>query len=231
MPFTLQRDEQDFLIFHGAFSALSLVVLLIPIALDVGPRLALLVLLYNISLVAMIHIRDHVEWLRIWVFVAMVSVLQVLPDWFLSSVLGILVFPNDGFPKIGSVSGYMVGLWVIPLFIIVYASITVERRMIRAYLPHLIAALVALVIFGLSEETMWILPSWHAQNVFMVDHMALYILVPEMILGITTYHLYKQSLSTDWFTKVLYAFWVMITYLGAASLFYLLVEGVLLGAI
>jgi hypothetical protein len=44
--------------------------------------------------------------------------LQIWPDWFLSAQLEILVFPEDGLFKIGTVSGYMLFLWAIPFFII-----------------------------------------------------------------------------------------------------------------
>ncbi|MCJ7774470.1 MAG: hypothetical protein MUP22_15205, partial [Desulfobacterales bacterium] len=84
------------------------------------------------------------------------------------------------------------------------------------------------VIFGLSEQTMWMLSSWHAQNVTMVGHLAIYIIIPEIILGLSAYWCYERLKDMKHWVKVPAAFLVMLLYLGSASYFYFLIEVVIM---
>ncbi len=225
MKQSLIREELDAIIFHAAFSVMCLPVLLIP-GCEIGVKLFMLVALYNVALPLTAKLRGHDLWINIWLFALILSVFQVFPDWFLSHQLGILVFPEDGFPKFGTVSGYMAGLWAIPVFMIVYASVRVgERLSPRA--GYLAAALLALVIFIGSEETVWMLPSWYARNVAMVGHVAVYIVIPEIILGISCLYAFRQIREKRNWRKIPAAFLVMLLYLGAAAFFFFLVERLL----
>ncbi|MHA2366012.1 MAG: DUF6989 domain-containing protein [Candidatus Hodarchaeales archaeon] len=85
------------------------------------------------------------------------------------------------------------------------------------------------IIFGLSEETLWVLPSWQAQNVAMFSHVALYIIIPEMILGLSTFIVFKSLLGKQHYFKIILAFVVMLLYLRSASFFYFLIEVIILG--
>ncbi len=222
MKLSMIPEERDAVIFHAAFSVLCLPVLLIP-GLETGVRLFILVALYNVALPVTAKLRGHDLWINIWLFALILSVFQVFPDWFLSHQLGILVFPEDGFVKIGTVSGYMAGLWAIPVFIIVYTSVRVgERVSLRS--GYWAAALLALVIFGASEETVWMLPSWYARNVAMVSHTALYIIIPEIILGVSCLYAFIQIREKKNRIKIPAAFLVMLLYLGAAAFFYFIIE-------
>lgn len=92
-----------------------------------GIKLASLTLLFHISFAGLCLVFRWYTPFRIWKFLVPLSILMVFPDWFLSAVLQTLVFPEDGFLKIGTVSGYMAGLWAIPLFICVYTGIKLEE--------------------------------------------------------------------------------------------------------
>ncbi len=223
----MTREEREALWFHLVFSVLCVPVLLVP-GPGVGVRLCILVLVYNIALPVTAKLRGHAEWAGIWLFALILSFFQVFPDWFLSAQLGVLVFPEDGFPKIGTVSGYMAGLWAIPIFIILYTASRIRAR----YTPaagYAAAALLSLVIFGLSEQTVWMLPSWYAQNVHMIGHIAVYIIVPEIILGMSCVCAYELVRGRGHVAKVPAAFLVMLLYLGSAAWFYFVVERLLAG--
>ena len=222
MKLSLTREERDAVILHAAFCVLCLPVLLVP-GLETGIKLFILVALYNIALPVTAKLRGYDLWINIWLFSLILSVFQVFPDWFLSHQLGILVFPEDGFLKIGTVSGYMAGLWAIPVFIIVYASVRVSERVSSRH-GYWAAALLAMVIFGASEETVWMLPSWYARNVAMVSHTAVYIIIPEMILGMSCLYAFQQIREKKNWIKIPAAFFVMLLYLGAAAFFYFVVE-------
>jgi hypothetical protein len=225
MKLSLTPEERDAIIFHAAYSALCLPVLLIP-GLAIGIKLFILVVAYTVALPVTAKLRNYDLWINIWLFAMIMSVFQVFPDWFLSRQLGVLVFPEDGFLKIGTVSGYMAGLWTVPIFIIVYVSRRVSER-VSARAGYWTAALLAMVIFVASEETVWMLPSWYAQNVAMAGHIAVYIVIPEMILGVSCLYAFEQiKEKRDW-VKIPVAFFVMLLYLGAAAFFYFVVERLL----
>ena len=171
--------------------------------------------------------QKHKSWLSIWLFTFLISLFQVWPDWFLSAKLNVLVFPEDGLFKIGTVSGYMAGLWVIPLFLIVFSGQQLQERYSRR-VSYLSVMVLSLLIFSLAEQSMWMLQSWYAQNVAMIGHMALYIIVPEIILGLSTYYFYELVKEKNHLIKIPLAFIVMILYLGSAVFLYFLIEQVIL---
>ncbi len=225
MKLVMQREESDALLFHILFGLLCIAVILVP-GMKIGVKLFMLVVVYNLALPIVGAIRGHHAWRGIWLFALIMSGFQVFPDWFLSGYLGVLVFPEDGFPKIGTVSGYMAGLWAIPLFVIVYAGERVRERF-SPRAGYVTAALLALAVFGGSEATVWMLPSWYAQNVAMVGHVALYILIPEIILGMACFYCYQMIQEKRHWVKVPASFIVMQLYLGSAVFFYFIFERVL----
>lgn len=221
----LTEMERDAVIVHVLFSILCGIVLFIP-GMAIGIKLFILVIVYNVIIPLLGIWRKFTDWLNIWLFSFILSVLQIWPDWFLSAQLEILVFPKDGLFKIGTVSGYMLFLWAIPFFIILFIGHSVNERS-SLLTTYLIVALMSLVIFGISEMTIWMIGSWYAQNVTMFGHAAIYIIIPEIILGISTYYSYTQIKDKPQLFKFPAAFIVMLLYLGSATFFYFLFERVL----
>ncbi|MFX0066612.1 MAG: DUF6989 domain-containing protein [Candidatus Hermodarchaeota archaeon] len=225
---SLDPMERDTIVLHSLFTVLCMIVLLIPVDVPIGLRMLFLVTIYNLSVPAVGLWRGYSIWVDLWLFVFILSIFQVWPDWFLSAQLDILVFPDDGFLKIGPVSAYMAGLWTIPLFIIVFLGLRVHERYSQNA-AYGIVGLASLLIFGASEQTLWLLPSWYAQNVAMIGHMAIYIIIPELILGLTTYVGYQLIQNKPSWKKILLAFVIMLLYLGSAVFFYFVIERLLLG--
>ena len=167
--------------------------------------------------------RGYEDWVNLWLFAMILSLFQIFPDWFLSAQLGILALPEDGLFKIGTVSGYMGGLWVIPITLIVYIGRRIETRFStpKAYFA---VGLASLLIFGGSEQTSWMISAWHAQNVIMVGGTAIYILIPEIILGLSSFFCFQQiEISPHWL-KIPAGFLLMQLYLGSAVFFYFIIE-------
>ncbi|MHA2036704.1 MAG: DUF6989 domain-containing protein [Promethearchaeota archaeon] len=170
--------------------------------------------------------RDYKEWIFIWIFVFLISVFQIFPDWILSAEFNVLVFPEDGLFKIGTVSGYMLGLWAIPLFIIIFIAKQLQERYSKR-IVYISVILLSLTIFGISEQSMWMLQSWYAQNVIMIGHVAVYVILPEIILGLSTYYSYELIKEKHHLFKIPVAFLIMILYLGSAVFFYFLIDQVI----
>jgi hypothetical protein len=221
----LTEMERDFVIVHLIFSIICGIVLYLP-GIPIGIKLFILVIMYNIMIPLVGIWRKYSDWLNIWLFSFLLGMLQIWPDWFLSAQLNVLVFPEDGLFKIGTVSGYMLFLWAIPFFIILFIGHRInERNSLNT--TYLIVALMSLLIFGISEMTIWMIGSWHAQNVTMIGNAAIYILIPEIILGISTYYSYSLIKEKNHLVKIPAAFIVMLLYLGSAAFFYFLLERVL----
>ena len=221
------KTTRYFIIVHFIFVGLCFAVLLIPIPIAIGIKLFILVTSYNLLISLIGLFRKYHEWVKLWVFVFLISLFQIWPDWFLSAQLNILVFPEDGLFKIGTVSGYMAGLWAIPLFIICFIGFKLNEK--YSYSKTLtVVGLISLTIFGFSEQSMWILQSWHPQNVTLIfDHLAIYIIIPEVILGLSTFYYFQKTKNQHYLMLIVVAFGIMLLYLGSVSFFYFLFEKII----
>ena len=227
MKLILDQEEKDAILIHFIFAITCVPVLLIPFA--IGIKLLILVIFYNFLIPLFGYWRNYEDWIKIWLFSLTLSIFQIWPDWFLASQLGTIVFPpDDGIFHIGgAVSAYMAGLWTIPFFNIIFIGQRIkERKSLNS--AYLIVALTSFLIFTMSEGTLWILGSWYAQNVHLLfDHIAIYILVPEIILGLSTFYCYEMIREKTHWMKVPVAFIVMMLYVGTAASSYFLIERLL----
>jgi len=224
----IAKSTRDFILVHLIFIGLCFAVLIIPIPIAMGIKLFILVVSYNLLIPLVGLFRKYGEWVKLWVFVFLISLFQIWPDWFLSAQLNILVFPEDGLFKIGTVSGYMAGLWAIPLFLICFVGLKLKEK--SSHFKTLIAVgLISLTIFALSEQSMWMLQSWYPQNVTLIfDHLAIYIVIPEIILGVSTFYYFEKTKNQHYITLIVAAFVIMLLYFGSVSFFYFLFEKVIL---
>ncbi|MEO0559849.1 MAG: hypothetical protein AAF170_16895, partial [Bacteroidota bacterium] len=166
------------------------------------------------------------EWVPLWGFLALVSLFQVIPDAFLASVLGTLVFPETGGPRIGKVPLAMAGMWTIPLWVSLFTARQLDQGSL--YRGLWIAALVCGVVLASSEATLWAVPIWEAaEGVTTVGRVAVYVILPEVLLGAVTYLAYHLSRERSWAAKGAVAGLVALVYLGALCASYGLVERVL----
>jgi hypothetical protein len=216
-------EETSLAVFFALFGVLSFLLLKF-FSIEPGIKFFILTLSFHVFLLIFSKFLRWFTPYKIWKFLIPLSLLLVFPDWFLSSVLGVLVFPEDGLFKIGTVSGYMAGLWAIPLFILIYTGIKLEERSVSIFGTCLWIAMLSLLIFGGAEACSWMLNSWYAQNVTQVKGIALYVLIPEMILGVVSYLAYQGFSQSHFLVQVGIGFLIMIQYLGSLSFFYLVIE-------
>jgi hypothetical protein len=226
MKISLETIERDALVVHLVFIIFCAIVLIVPIPLVIGLRLFILVVIYNIMIPVFGWWRNHSDWQNLWSFVFILSLLMLFPDWFLANPLGILVFVPDGFPKIGPVSGYMLLLWAIPLFIITFIGLRIAARR-SAPVAYGVVALVSFLLFLGAEAGLTFV--WHAQNVVMIASVAVYIIIPEMILGLSTFWMYQHLNQKPHWGKLVGAFLVMLLYIGSACSFHLFINKILFG--
>ena len=220
-------SETQVFCLHLAFTVICMAVLLAPVPVAFGIRMLILVIVYNLMNPIWGARRRDSGWVDIWRFALILSLFQVFPDWFLSAELNILVFPDDGAFKIGRVSGYMAGLWAIPVFLIVFIAERVRLRY-SARAAYMAAGAVAFILFAGSEQGTAVLPMWHPINVTMIGQTAIYIVIPEIILGVSAFYAFQQVKFQSGWRKIIAAFLVMQLYLGSAALFYFIIEKIVL---
>lgn len=208
------RAGRDALILHLLLGAAGLALFRFLHAPLLGLAILGLVIAYNLLLPLLAQRGGHQDWLDLWTFLLPLSVFQVVPDWMLSQLLGILHFPDAGAPRLGTVPVYMAGMWVIPLFWVLWI----------AGRSQLGAGVLALLIFGASEWAAPLLRLWEPLNVQQTYGIANYVLLPEALLGWAAAFAFRQTLGQPYPLRVLAAAAVSTFYAGALVVSYFLLE-------
>lgn len=176
---------------HAVFAVVAVVALLLPVG-PLGLRVLVLVVGYSVAVVLVALQSPDPVLLRYWLVIAPLSVLMVLPDWFLSSVLGILRFPDTGVPFLDTMPLFMAFMWTVALLPVMLIGYVVERD--RGLGVALGAVVVGgLVMFTFAELIAPAIPLWQPVNVWLVAGVAPYVLLPELGLTIATYLLVRGS--------------------------------------
>ena len=97
MQLLKDKSIREFLVIHIIFAFLTALTLLMPVTAPMSARLLIVVIVYN-GLIMLQGFRiGFKDWMRIWIFSFILSLLMVFPDWYLSETLGALQFPADVF--------------------------------------------------------------------------------------------------------------------------------------
>jgi hypothetical protein len=220
--------ERDQLVLHAAFFGLALVALLLPVGPSRGWRIALLVGVYHLATVVVARQGRHRTWLRLWWFAAITSVFQILPDAVLVEGLGVLEFPDDGFPDIGPVSAHMAAMWTVPIVVIVAVADAAGRRY-GERASWTAAVLTATAVFVAAEATLPRLGVWEPVDVATIGTLALYIVPAEIFLGVAVLAGARWTRDGNALRVVPVGAVISLAYTGAAAVSWLVVERGLLG--
>ena len=145
------------------------------------------------------------------------------------SVLGSLVFPDTGFPFIGTVGAYMALMWSIPMWVILFTVWRLRKRS-TPLSAYVLAVVLTIVIFGIAEATLWVIPIWHAApHILAPLYVAIYVIIGEVFLGVSAWYAYQTVADRRIPAKVVGALAVMLIYLGSIAVAYLLIEHELRG--
>ncbi|MDR3414944.1 MAG: hypothetical protein P4L83_02055 [Nevskia sp.] len=206
------RAWRDAALFHLLFGAAAAGVFYLLRPPQLGWGILGLVGLYNLLLPLIGSRAGHHEWLDLWIFLLPLSLLQVLPDWVLTQQLGILGFPDLGGPRLGPVPAYMAGMWVIPLFWVLWLS---EPSLLAA-------ALLSLLLFGVAEWAARPLHLWQPLHVAQTCGVAYYVLPAEMLLGWAAAYAFREVRGRNPVVRLWAAACVSTFYTGALVLAYFL---------
>ncbi len=221
---SLSSTEKHAILLHLGFGVITAAFLLAPIGPAIGWKMFLLLVVYNIAVPVLGRRLGHERWVDLWLFVFPLSLLQIFPDWFMSAVLGSLVFPDTGFPFIGTVGAYMGLMWSIPLFAILFTTWRVRKNLSKAG-AYVLVVLLTIVTFGIAEATLWVIPIWYAApHILAPAYIAVYVIIGEAFLGIAAWYAYLTVADRGIWRKCVAALAVMFIYTGSIAIAYLLVE-------
>jgi len=200
----------------AGFAALAVVGLALPVG-SLGMRVLVLVIIFHIGAVLLAR-HDAYLW-RAWRVLAPMSVLMVLPDWFLSAQLGTLLFPATGAPFVGTVPLFMAGMWTIALLpIVLVGRLVAQRRgLIRGALS---AGLAGFAMFWFAELIAPGIPLWEPVGVAMVAGIAAYVIVPEIVLSAAAFIVVATSGRIDWRATAALVVLLPFTYTGMLATAY-----------
>ncbi|KQY59255.1 hypothetical protein ASD11_06660 [Aeromicrobium sp. Root495] len=174
------------------------------------------VIVYVVALAAACRSTGHTAWLSLVGFLCLVSAFQVVPDWILSDVLGILSFPDQGGPRFDDVIPVAMGLmWVPPLFIaLAVAGLSPGR-----------SAVAAVIVFAGSELLAPVVGLWEPTgSTTRLLGVALYVLPAEAALGWAAAMGHRASTGRGVGTKVAAAAAVSVFYTGALVVSYFVID-------
>ncbi|WP_022978088.1 DUF6989 domain-containing protein [Nevskia ramosa] len=208
------REVRDALILNGLLAAAGWATFRYLQSPMLGLAVVALVIGYNLLLPLIARGSGHGHWFDLWWFLLPLSICQVVPDWVLSQLIGILSFPDHGAPRIGTVPVYMAGMWAIPLFWI----------LLIARGSPAVAGLLALVVFAASEWAAPVFGLWRPLQVPTWQGIAHYVLLPEALLGAAAAYAYREVRSANVITRLSAAAAVSVFYTGALIVSYFLMQ-------
>lgn len=215
----MTQPVRDTLLFHLAFALLASAVVLFTPTAQFGRWIVVLALAYNLLLPLFAVVRGHHDWLGRWLFLLLVSSLQVLPDWVLADVTRTLYFPDHGIPRIGgAVPAYFMGLWIMILFPVTLIADHSGRG------RYVVAALLGGIAFTAAEWMAAPLHLWSPVNVPTVAGFAVYPIPAEMVLCVAALWLYRTTRHDGVLERAWAATLVPLAYAGALTISLLLLH-------
>ncbi len=216
-PPAVNRCDRDLLAFYAPFAALAVLGLALPLGIPTGWRVFGLVLIHAVGLPVVAMTRGHDDLVSILRFIWPLSVCMLLPDWFLSAILGTLVFPADGAPRVDTMPLAMAFMWAIPLTV----STWVGFRWNSAW----VAGFAGLAIFTSSEIFAPALGLWEpTDKATLVSGVAIYVLPAEWLLAYVTFDVWRRGRQDSLLRRTFDGFLVALMYLGALGVGFLVVE-------
>lgn len=216
----ISTSTRHALIFHAAFAVLSIAVLAWGPG-STGMQVLGLVVLYNAVLPLIARWLDHQRWTRIWAFLLPLCVFQILPTGFMDTVLNAMTFPQRDVPMIGPVPLAMVGLWMVPLWLALYAGREASARGIHG---AWVAAGVSGLVLTVAELLAGAFPYWQSEGVHTLGPIAVYVVLPGFMLGAAAYIAENRTRGEARLVRIMAAATVAVFYLGALGSSYYFFE-------
>lgn len=210
------REVREALLFHGLFFALTIPLAAMLRGFELGLALTLFALAYNLALPLWGKSKGlgstQSDWIPLWQFLLPLSLSLPCADWMLVKQLGTLHFPDHGIPRIGgAVPVYFSGMWIMLLWPTCWLSLHTSK-------PYATMAVLSMTGFLVWE---WVAPAmalWQPQNATIWQGIALYVLVPELLLGLGTLLMWQLLKTKTRLMQIAGGLGMTVFYAGALAL-------------
>jgi len=214
----MNASTRDALWLHLLFLALAVPLLLMAEGASHGQRLLWLLIGYHVAVPLLGLVRGHSDWLFLWLFLLPLCLGQALPEWALVRVAGVLSFPDHGLPQLGGDLPLSVfGLWLPLLFPLTLLGLGSRH-------PLLSLAPLALLLFAAAEWAATPLGLWQHRGVLTLQGIALYPLLPQMLLTLAALWSYRSFGRGPIVSRLGIALGLNVFYTGACFLSLLATE-------
>ena len=149
---------------------------------------------------------------------------MVLPDYFFIKILNVFEYTDTSSLHIGIFPIYIIFIWVIPLFIIIYAAELISEKYKKIWIRNLFLIIASTYMFTYIEGTTWEFPAWYYHNVKQYANLAAYTILSNIFLGIIVYYGYKFCENKSLFYKILTAFVTVLINSGVLLFSYFIIE-------
>ncbi|KAL7527740.1 hypothetical protein ACHAWF_002290, partial [Thalassiosira exigua] len=224
------RSERDAASLHASFAAVAASALTSSPRERIGERIWALLIAWYAAVAATALLRKHERWLDVLAFLFPLCACFVFPDGFLVLGLKTIAFPDAGVGRIFGVPSFMPWMWAIPLFLVILTGAGLEDRGYTTNEAALGSGIVGLIIMGGSEFVLTRIPLWHVLEKCSTigQHAAIYVLLPEFCLGISSYlgwSYIRSHKQVSYLVRSFVAFAIMTMYLGNLIVCFMVVDG------
>lgn len=213
----LSFDVRHALVFHGVFFAITIPIASALRGFELGLALTIFALAYNVALPMYGkwragNFQQSSDWVPLWQFLLPLSLSLPFADWMLVKQLGTLYFPDHGIPRIGdAVPVYFSGMWIMLLWPTTWLAL--QTRM-----PYVTMAVLSMTGFLVWEWVAPVMALWEPKNALIWQGIAIYVLIPELLLGLATLLMWQLLRTQPRFTQIAGALGLTAFYAGSLAL-------------
>lgn len=221
-------EVRDALVFHGVFFAISLPIAAVLRGFELGLALSVFALTYNLALPICGKWRNqrgsrlmmsfgpnsvqNSDWIALWKFLLPLSLTLPCADWMLVNQLDTLFFPDHGIPRIGgAVPVYFSGMWIMLLWPTTWLALQTRK-------PYITMSVLSMTGFLVWEWVAPVMALWEPKNALIWQGIALYVLIPELLLGLGTLFMWQMLKTQTRIAQIAGGLGLTVFYAGALSL-------------
>jgi hypothetical protein len=184
----------------------------------------IMVSIYLIAFISISYVRDYRRWIDIFKYTICLALFFTIPEWCLSEKLKVLTFIDTTGAIFGQVPIFLVGMWVISLFMILYSATIFNDKFKNKFYLILFLFATSFLVFVLSDEMISQIQLWYYHDVQLFGRLPIFMILPNFVLGVSIFFSYNFVKEKPIYIKVIMALGVMLLRLSLIIISYHLIE-------
>ncbi len=223
---TIRMEFYNYIRFFTVYFVFSMILLNVHIGLSIVSVQNLLVGVYLVAFIGISYTKNYKNWIDIFQYIIFIAPLFAIPEWFLSNTLNVLSFTYKTDYSIGGVPFFLIGMWMISLFLIIYSAITFNKKYKNKLKLNLLLLVISTFLYVLSDEMISQISLWYYHDVKLLGKLPLFMIFPNLLLGFLIYYSYDYVKEKAIHTKIFIALLVMLIRLLLIIIFYNIFENI-----